>query len=231
MDGIVQPEEVQALYAGHEVSAHTVNHPGLVGLPREQIVQKVLEDRRNLERLVGYPVRGMSYPFGPYDEDVIDAIRPLGIEYARTIQDTHRFDIPENFLAWHPTFHQFGEAYYEDSDPERDQARLAFFFDTVRAFLETPEPALLYIWGHTWELDASEERWQNIETLFKMIRGHQDVCSMTHIDLVDYIKAFQALKFSTDETIVTNLTACDLFFSIEGVAHQIVSGETRRIGV
>ena len=115
MEGVVQANEVKDLYTGHEVSAHTVNHPGLPDLSADEIRKEVLEDRRNLEELVGYPVRGMSYPFGPYNQKVIDTIRSLGIEYARTIQDTHTFGIPDDFLAWHPTMHQFGEAYYDDA--------------------------------------------------------------------------------------------------------------------
>ena len=98
MEGVVQASELKDLYAGHEVSAHTVNHPGLPDLSADAIRAEVLEDRRNLEKLVGYPVRGMSYPFGPYNQKVIDAIHPLGIEYARTIQDTHGFEIVNHFI-------------------------------------------------------------------------------------------------------------------------------------
>jgi peptidoglycan/xylan/chitin deacetylase (PgdA/CDA1 family) len=191
LEGIVQANEVGDLYTGHEVSAHTMNHPGLIDLSADEIRTEVLEDRRRLEKLSGYPVRGMSYPFGPYNQKVIDAIHPLGIEYARTIEDTHSFGIPEDFLAWHPTMHQFGEAYYEDSDPERDKLRLGFFFEKVEAFLQTDEIALLYVWGHSWEFGNDVARWQWLETFFEMVGKNDEVCPLTHIELVDYIKAFQ----------------------------------------
>jgi len=55
---------------------------------------KPVEDRKRLEQLVGYPVRGMAYTFGNTNEFVIDAITGLGIEYARTVGDTYNFSIP-----------------------------------------------------------------------------------------------------------------------------------------
>jgi hypothetical protein len=51
---------------------------------------------------------------------VIDAVNGLGIEYARTVDDTYAFTIPANFLKWHPTIHQFARAYFKAGKPEKD---------------------------------------------------------------------------------------------------------------
>jgi hypothetical protein len=229
MEGIVQASEVEELYTGHEVSAHTVNHPGLPDLSEDEIRAEILEDRRNLEKLVGYPVRGMSYPFGPYNQKAIDTIYPLGIEYARTIEDTHTFGIPEDFLAWHPTMHQFGEAYYEDSDPERDRIRLGYFFEKVEEFLQTEEIALLYVWCHSWEFGDDADGWQLIEEFFGMVGNNKAVCPLTHIQLVDYIRAFQNLKFSAAQDLVTNLSSQTVHIRIGEQALALMSGRTRRV--
>jgi len=59
-------EEIKIVYKGHEVSVHTVNHPGLTDVSRAEVQYEVGEDRRELERLSGDLVRGMAYPFGNY---------------------------------------------------------------------------------------------------------------------------------------------------------------------
>lgn len=50
--------------------------------------------------------------------------------------------------------------------------------DVVTNFIETDyaEPQLLYIWGHTFELDVGDgTRWGEIEDLFKLISGKNDI--------------------------------------------------------
>ena len=49
--------------------------------------------------------------------------------------------------------------------------------EIVDKFLEmqTDEPQLLYIWGHSYELDYNESRWERFENLCKMLSGKEDV--------------------------------------------------------
>lgn len=84
----IRPDEVAALYHGHEVSVHTRSHPTLARCPQESVVEEIMEDRRVLEGLVRQPVRGMSYPNGSYTQEIKALLPHLGIEYARTVQST-----------------------------------------------------------------------------------------------------------------------------------------------
>jgi len=78
-DGYVGSGEVAALYAGHEVGVHGVTHPCLPHLPDERVIEEILEDRGALERLVGYVVRGMSYPGGDVSARVASLLPRLGV--------------------------------------------------------------------------------------------------------------------------------------------------------
>lgn len=60
----VKPEDVREVYQGHEVAVHTLTHPNLTQQSEEEVIRQVEEDRKNLERLVGYEVCGMTYPCG-----------------------------------------------------------------------------------------------------------------------------------------------------------------------
>ncbi len=84
----IDAAEVKDLYSGHEVACHTVHHPLLHRLPKERIFSEVIEDRRNLERLVGYPVRGMALPFAhACDAWVSTQLQAAGILYLRAITE------------------------------------------------------------------------------------------------------------------------------------------------
>ena len=52
-------DEYKKLYKGHEVACHTVTHPTIARSPKEQMVLQVIEDRRALEKIMGYTVRGL----------------------------------------------------------------------------------------------------------------------------------------------------------------------------
>ena len=71
----VAREEVATLYKGHEVSSHTLNHLWNTKFASENVIYESIEDRRDLESLCGYVVRGMSYPYGDYDERTVELFR------------------------------------------------------------------------------------------------------------------------------------------------------------
>ena len=98
-------ERIVSMYKNHEIAVHGAEHLDPVAYPVSVIARDVLDDRANLEALLEHPVTGMAYPFGTYNDAVIALLKTLGIQYSRTVLSTHSFDLPEDFLAWHPTCH------------------------------------------------------------------------------------------------------------------------------
>lgn len=160
----VAPSKVKQIYAGHEVAVHTLTHPLLTALDDETVAYQVEEDRKALSALCGYEVVGMAYPCGGVnnDERVAEVIRKnTGVKYARTITSTYVFNKQENLLRFHPS------VYYIEED----------FETVVDKFLalETDEPQLLYIWGHSYEMDAGFISWENFERICEKLSGRPDV--------------------------------------------------------
>ena len=224
--GYVNRAEIKQLYSGHEVSVHSANHPNLTTLSKIDIVYEVVEDRKELERLIGYPVRGMAYPFGNNNAFVIDAIKGLGIEYARTVDDSYGFKIPENFLQWHPTVHQFAKAYWKPNDPENDKKELDRYYQLINDFINTKDLVLLDIWGHSWEMGNNQNHWDETEKFFKLLANNSAINYTTQIDLVDYINAFRNLKFSVEKNMVNNPGALTVFFKKAGKTYSVLPGKT-----
>jgi peptidoglycan/xylan/chitin deacetylase (PgdA/CDA1 family) len=222
-------EEIKILYKGHEISAHTANHPNLTALAKIDVIYEVVEDRKELERLTGYPVRGMSYPFGNTNDFVIEAISGLGIEYARTVGDTYEFGIPNDYLKWQPSIHLFGKTNYIPNDTANDNRELAQFYQITDKFLKTKDLALFYVWGHSWEYEGPGDKWAEVEKFFKMVSKNPDIFYTTQIGLVDYINAFNNLKFSVDKSMVTNLGSLDVVIKINGKVFTIEAGGTKHL--
>ena len=159
----IHPNQVRSLYAGHEIAVHTVNHPTLVGLPEEQIIFEVEEDRKALEELCGYPIVGMAYPNGPNDDRVAKIIEDHSpIRYSRTVDSTYSFTPQKDkLLRYNPTVY-----YIEDC-----------FEEIVDKFLARQEDTeqLLYIWGHAYEMDAEYISWEKFERICQKLAGKEDI--------------------------------------------------------
>ena len=222
-NGYLTKAEIKELFAGHEVSAHSANHPALTTLSKIDVVYEVVEDRKALELLMGYPVRGMAYPFGNHDESVIEAIKGLGIDYARTVDDTHNFKIPENFLKWHPTVHHFAKAFWKADDMENDKKELAQFYNLIHDFIDTKELAVMDIWGHSWEFSS---KWSEAEKCFKLLANNSDILYTTQIDLVDYINAFHNLRVSVEKNMIYNPSSQTIFFKKKDKSFSVLPGTT-----
>lgn len=207
--------EVASLYDGHEVSVHTLTHPDLTNIPFTELVKEVCEDRKNLERLSGGIVNGMSYPFGRYNQKVVEALKNLGIVYSRTVKSTGNFALPENFMTWHPTTHH-----------KNRLMELCTSFLNMRNTIKWP--VLFYVWGHSYEF-SNDNNWDLIEEFCKTVSGQPDVWYATNIDIYYYVTAMRALVFSCDNSLVYNPSAIDVWIGVDGQAVKVSAGSSVKL--
>lgn len=211
----VPEEEVRTLYAGHEVSAHTRTHPTIARSPNEAIVHEIIEDRRQLERVVGYPVRGMSYPNGSHDGRIRSMLPGLGIEYARVVPSTGQFGLPDDWLEWKPTCHH--------------NHNLMELAETFAGLHKKQYLYLMYVWGHSYEFDQ-DGNWDRMEQFGAFIGGRSDIWYATNIEIVDYVKAYERLKFAASLEFVYNPSATSVWLSVNGDIVEVEAGETKALG-
>lgn len=202
-------QEAAVLYAGHEVSAHTLTHPTIARCPKEQIIHEVMEDRKGLERLVGYTVRGMSYPNGSFNQEIKQLLPALGIEYARVVQTTGGFAMPDDWYEWKPSCHH------------NDQ-----LIERAKTFIElhkTQYLYLMYVWGHSYEFD-NDDNWELIERYCELAGGRDDIWYATNMQIVDYMTTYNQLKFSAGLNFVFNPTAQSVWISVDGRIVEVKGG-------
>ena len=214
------PEHIRAadaarVYKNHEISCHTQTHPFPDELTSADLIREILQDRVNLEKITGGIVRGMSYPYGRFNDDVIAAMSACGIAYSRTCVSHNGFALPQNFMTWHPTCHHKNAAEPVDR-----------FLSTLSSERSRwTSQSLLYIWGHSFEFER-EKNWDLIEGLCSKIGGIDKIWYATNIEIHDYIKAQRSLYASADGRRVHNPSANTVWVSVDGAPAEIKPGTT-----
>ena len=211
-ESYVTTDDVRKIGEYHEVSCHGQTHAFLDKIPASFAVKEILEDKQALEDITGGLVRGLSYPYGTYTNEVLTLLPMLGIEYSRTINNTNSCYLPDNFLEWNPTCHQ-------SHDIDKMWNKLMKFNKHIR---------LLYIWGHSYEFDR-DNTWERMENFCKMAGNNEEVWYATNIEIKDYITAMRGLVFSADQKIVFNPSAQTVWFGVDGEVMSIKGGETIKL--
>ena len=211
-ESYVTADDVRKIGEYHEVSCHGQTHAFLDKIPASFAVKEILEDKQALEDITGELVRGLSYPYGTYTNEVLTLLPMLGIEYSRTFNNTNSCYLPDNFLEWNPTCHQ-------SHDIDKMWNKLMKFNKHIR---------LLYIWGHSYEFDR-DNTWERMENFCKMAGNNEEVWYATNIEIKDYITAMRGLVFSADQKIVFNPSAQTVWFGVDGEVMSIKGGETIKL--
>ena len=196
---------------GNEVATHGYTHPWLEKLTTSGVVYEIMKDREALESMFGRIVRGHAYPFGTYNDGVVEALRQCGIAYARTVKSTESFELPTDWLRLNPTCHHNNPKLFELIERFKNYDGIA--------------PKLFYLWGHTYEFEECNN-WDRAEDMCREISGRDDIWYATNIEIYEYVKAYESLVFSADMTKVHNPTATEVFFSLNKKEYTIAPGET-----
>lgn len=207
--GCIDKQELAKLYEGQEVATHTVSHPTLERCPMTQIAKEILEDRIELEKLTGYPVRGHAYPNGSYSQRVKDILSELGIVYARTVKETHEFELPADYMEWNATCHH--------------NHNLMEHSKEFVEFKKTQYLKCMYVWGHSYEFDK-DNNWELIEEFCKYIGGKEDIWYATNIQIYDYMMVCDNLQFAASGEFVYNPSVASAWISIDDVVVEIKGG-------
>ncbi|HEY4392025.1 MAG TPA: polysaccharide deacetylase family protein [Paenibacillus sp.] len=202
-------EEIGEAYLGHEISTHTVTHPTLTRCVREQIVEEIIGDRKALESITGYPVRGFSYPNGSFNQQIKDMLPYLGIEYARTVESHGDFRMPDDFMEWNPTCHH-----------NRNLLELA---ETFKQLNRRHHLNLMYVWGHSYEFDQ-DNNWELIESFCKSVGHREDIWYASNMEIVDYLKGYQQLRFSASLDFVYNPSYSSIWLEVDGAVIEAKGG-------
>lgn len=206
--------ECRKTYRGSdvEVAVHGYTHPHLETLPSALCAAEITKDREGLEQAFGGIIRGAAYPYGTFNDGVVNALALNDIAYCRTVRSTHGFDIPANWLTLDPTCHH-------------NDGMLMELADKFVSAENPVKPMLFYLWGHAYEFEMYNN-WDIIEKFLDKVSGIADVWYATNIEIFNYVKAYESLVFSADGRRVYNPSSMQVFFTVDTDVHAVNPGET-----
>ena len=205
----ITADEIPELYRGHEVACHTVTHPTIARCPLAETAQEVLEDRKALEKIMGAPVRGLSYPNGSYSEEIMAMLPACGIRCSRITGNTDAFTLPVNPYRWQATCHH--------------NHRLLELGDEFLALFKRQYLYLMYVWGHSYEFD-DRDNWRLIEEFCEKMGGKDDIWYCTNIEFMDCMDDFARLQFTADNSFVYNPNARECWIAVNDEPVRIPGG-------
>lgn len=203
----LSPAQARGLYDGHEIASHTLTHPYMHDLSREEIMRQMLDDKDALEAMFGVEVRGFAVPFDYYSGQIADCARESGFEYARMSEFSGSYAPCRDWYYWKTGVYHI--------QPE--------LTDFVAGFLNTDqELAVCQIVGHSYDLNA-EDLWSTMELILAAVAGQEDIWPCTNLELVRYLKAMDRCTISDNH--IQNNSHRDLWFQTDGQVRLLRPGE------
>ena len=194
-----------------EVANHGYDHQKSTTVPTMQLMEDIIKCRRELENMYDRIITGYAYPYGLYNETLIQILKNAGISYARTVESTYEFHLPEDWLILNPTCHH--------AEPELMELAEKFLNDTV-----ADDSYLFYVWGHTFEFDE-QDNWHIVDDLFEKVANKEDVWYATNGEICNYDQKYKQLIFSQNGKKIYNPTDTTIWLEVDNVAKSIDSGD------
>jgi hypothetical protein len=201
-------EAVTGLYDGHEIASHSLTHPYMSSLSRQEVLHEMSRDKENLERLFGREVWGFALPFRYYSDMIAQCARETGFRYARISEFKNDYHPWQDRYYWKCGFYHIEPGLWE----------------YVEGFLQTHEElALCQIIGHSYDLDA-EDLWDVTEKIFASVSGCKDIWFATNHQIVDYLMAMSRLQITNGGAV--NHSDADLWLEVDGKTICLHPGES-----
>ena len=220
--GRMTKEEALDLYTNSnmEVAVHGYRHLSLASVATHLAIDDILSDKKALEEMFGCVINGMAYANGSYNEEILDLLKKMGIEWARITGQSETFDLPSDWLKWQGTCHH--------NNPRLIELAKEFVEAKEHWYYWGRKLQIFYLWGHSYEFD-NNNNWEVIEEFAECIGGREDIWYATNGEIFEYLKAAECLQFSADGRFVKNPTATDVYIDYLGKKCLVSSGKTVKI--
>lgn len=209
----VSKDSLNSIYKNHEISAHGAFHKNFTNISDNELLEEVKNDIITLEKQTGQKIVSLAYPFGSANAHVAKLVASTGINNARTVNDTHSFDLPNNFLLWNPTTH--------DSKALDDMQRYLE--------LDNQNLSLFYVWGHSWELD-DEKRWENMTKFCQAMGKETNIWFVGSGEYTAYLQALNKVEIK-DHEIINPKDNQTVWVHLSNGVRELKSGERIEISV
>ncbi|MCR4325554.1 MAG: polysaccharide deacetylase family protein [Patescibacteria group bacterium] len=201
----ISEDDIRSLAKRHEIGSHTLTHPDMTTISREQKHAEAAGSKEWLEGVTGKSVEMFCYPGGQYDEETIEVVREAGYKGARTAKapvagspfDPYRFGVSLTFFPRPFTRFDYALAGYRRLlapiapalpvfiSGESWQKYPSFGQHIIDIFEEAHrDGGIFHLYGHSWA-NTRYGMWPLLERVLKHIGGREDCEYMTNGEVVE----------------------------------------------
>jgi peptidoglycan-N-acetylglucosamine deacetylase len=185
---------------GMEIGSHTLTHPNLTKIRKDQALHELVESKKMLEDILGESIVSFCYPKGKFNPTVRSWVMEAGYKLARTTL-SFQTDIKFNPLCM-PVSLQFfphsrtisiRHALKEGNidglinwcrfwKMEKNIAKLVdLLLDHILKY-----GGILHIWGHSWEIEKYR-LWEILEESLRCIANRQGVIYLNNSQVLEVV--------------------------------------------
>ena len=201
-------EDIKEISQRHEIGAHTLTHPDLQNISREEKVHEIKGSKQWLEALLERDVLSFCYPSGFFDKESVELVKESGFRGARTTllgkleRSTDPFLSPTTLQVYPMPFRKLGAHGYWwgkllQPFTERSPAlrALGVSLPSFRSFealacaafdIACKHGEVFHLWGHSWEIEKYN-MWQPLERVFSYISKREDCQYVTNKEVMTSI--------------------------------------------
>lgn len=179
----MSPEEIRQIAQSFDIGGHTYHHINLTRVAPEEAEGEIIEGKKKLEDIVAREVPSFCYPYGKFNNRVINVVREAGFIGARTVRLLARsindpFKTGALVMAKDMRPASFTMHLITSPDPGMFYFMLKnnlFFKGWDRLAVETLDfviknGGVWHLWGHSWEIDANND-WERLEEVLRTVGG------------------------------------------------------------
>ncbi len=163
---VMNKRDLRELSSRFEIGGHTLNHTNLTLVDDKTAFREISEGKKQLEDIIGKKVTKFSYPWGKFNNSIIDLVKKAGYKEARIARifnlnnDTN---LENNKYTVSPNFHIYPHkiltliAHCIKNRDIKSLSRLPLIYREDK--LEMLEKSsnyfnnsTMHVWGHSWEL-------------------------------------------------------------------------------
>jgi len=197
--------DIKSISDRHEIGAHTLTHPDLRSIAREEKVHEIQGSKQWLEHLLGKDVPSFCYPSGFSDEESVELVKEAGFRGARTTllgklkPFTDPFVLPTTLQVYPMPFRKLGAHGYwwgkllhpfkERSPALRALGVPLTVFRSFEALacatfdIARTQGGVFHLWGHSWEIDKYN-MWQPLERVLNYISNKKGCQYVTNAEVI-----------------------------------------------
>jgi len=182
--------EIAQISQDFEIGAHTLTHPHLSKIPLKRAADEIKGSRVYLEKILGKKVISFCYPYGDYNQEVVDLVKKNGFVLGRTAS-RYAFELSGNQFTLPTSFHTYNHL----SDIDKiinftgfNLAKLYRYTNWEYLAMDLFDWALkhhflFHLWAHSWELEKFKT-WDKLERVFQHLAGRKNVAYVTNGELI-----------------------------------------------